>query len=374
MRVLNIAPFARDESFGGSQRATVVAERLEERGASVAWAALPPRIPGRTRRLLETLAREPAAVRHARRADDPPGGSFDVALAAHSYMAPKLSHVPLEAVRVVDFHNLEWRHLQDVERFAGPARRVHLRAQVARLRRFERDLVRACQLTIFATPAEAEWADSVGRGGKHLVVPNLLPRAEVAAAAETWERRRTGSRDDLLLYVGKLTFPPNVLSLERFLRETWPTVLAANPQTVLRAVGACSDDVRRRLAAHPGVEATGFLADLRPSLAEAAVAILPFDGSAGSSLRVLLFALAGLPAVGSPGAFRGVAPDLGTVASTPTEWADAIAHIRSHGSSGSAARDAARALHRDPEPWDALMAELRRLVAGPERRSDPLPA
>jgi hypothetical protein len=366
MRVLNVAPFARGAAFGGSQRATVVVERLEERNACVTWAALPPRVPGRARRLAETVLREPAAVRHARRAADPPDGDFDVALAAHSYMAPKLSHTSGTPIRVVDFHNLEWRHLKDVGQFAGPTRRAHLGAQAALMRRYEYDLVRSCPITLFATRSELEWAEAVGGDGVRLHVPNLLPRAEVAAAAQVWEQRREASRDAQLVYVGKLTFPPNVLSLERFLHGTWPTIRSANPSVKLRVAGSCTPAVRDQLSRHPGVEVAGFIDDLRPTLTEATAAVFPFDGRAGSSLRVLLYALAGVPAIGTAAAFRGLPSELGTVVSSASEWAEAVQAVRAGTAPDPRARAAVLALHDDPGPWDALMTALRRRVGTAE--------
>jgi hypothetical protein len=362
MRVLQVAPFERGAAFGGSQRATSVAERLEERGVEVAWATLPPRVPGRAGRMLALASREPAAVQYARRGDAPPAGPFDIALAAHSYMAPQLARVTGATARVVDFHNLEWRHLDDVAALERPLRRAHLRVQARRMRRFEAGLVRTHALSLFASRSELRWARDAGGSGERLLVPNLLPSAERAVADEAWAERALRRRDDLLLYVGKLTFPPNVLSLERFLRETWPPLRAAQPGVRLRVAGDCSEATRARLASFDGVEVLGFVEDLRPSLAEAGAAVFPFDGSAGSSLRVLLFALAGLPAIGTAGAFRDFGEELGQVVSSRDDWIDAVRLCLSGESAGDRARAAALALHEDPAPWDALYETMRRVI------------
>jgi hypothetical protein len=362
MRVLQVAPFPRGAAFGGSQRATTVAERLEERGAEVGWAALAPQVPGRARRLMAVALREPAAVQYVRRCGDAPGGSWDVALAAHSYMAPQLERVSA-AARVIDFHNLEWRHLHDVAALERPLRRAHLRVQAARMRRFEAGLLHTHPLALFASSSELAWAGDIGAAGERLLVPNLLPRAERTVADAAWSERSRRRRDDLLLYVGKLTFPPNVLSLERFLRDTWPAILAARPGVRLRIAGDCSAPTRAGLAAFDGVEVLGFVEDLRPSLAEAAAAVFPFDGSAGSSLRVLLFALAGLPAIGPAAAFRDFGDELGHVVSGRDGWIEAVRLCLDGGDLGERARAVSLVMHEDPAPWDALYATMRR-VAG----------
>src|SRR5215210_5535122 len=113
MKVLVVAPFERDKAFGGSQRATAIAERLEARRVGVDWATIRPRVPGGPARAVGSISSQPGLVRYARAGGRPPAGDWDAAIAAHSYMAPQLDRIPAARVRVVDFHNLEWRHLRD---------------------------------------------------------------------------------------------------------------------------------------------------------------------------------------------------------------------------------------------------------------------
>ena len=351
------APFERGGAFGGSQRATTLAERLEERGATVEWATLPPEVPGRARRAASLASREPAAVRHAKRGGRAPRGAFDAVVAAHSYMAPHLESAPPGAVRMVDFHNLEWQHLLDVAALVRPPRSVHLRRQARLMCRFERTLVERCPLTLFTTQEELDWAREVHRDGRQLLVPNLLPRADERLAEEAWGTR-SARRGEALVYVGKLTFPPNVLALLRFLEHTWPAVRAAVSGARLTVVGASSARTRAQIERHERVHAAGFVEDLRPVLADADAAVFPFEGRAGSSLRVLLFALAGVRVVGTPAAFRGIAESVGRVATTPAGWASAVSAALADDAPVAEARAVARSVHADPAPWDALVAEL----------------
>jgi hypothetical protein len=364
MRLVLIAPFERGGAFGGSQRATTVAERLEERGASVDWVTIEPRVPGRGERVAGALVREPALVRYARGGGEPPRGDWDAAIAAHSYMTPHLGRLGIPCA--VDFHNLEWRHLLDAAAAAGPVRGAHLRLQARRMRRHEREVLRAHPLSLFASREELDWADGPGL---RLLVPNLLPRAAAEAAEEARRARPAARRDDLLLYVGKLTFPPNAASLLRFLHTAWPAVLARNPRATLRVIGRCDAALRSRIAAHPRVEALGFVDDVGPSLSEAGAAVLPFDGRAGSSLRVLLYGLAGVPVIGPSTAFRGVERSGGIVVDSPVEWAAGVERALSGGGGESRMRAAAAALHADPAPWDALYAALLALAGRSQERS-----
>jgi hypothetical protein len=127
MRVLVVAPFERGEQFGGSQRATAIAERLEERGVVVDWLTARPRRTNVLVKLHAAAALRPGVVDyHARSALRLEPDSWDAAIAVHSYMAPHLEKLPRTVTRVIDFHNLEWRVLRDLARATPHPRREYL--------------------------------------------------------------------------------------------------------------------------------------------------------------------------------------------------------------------------------------------------------
>jgi hypothetical protein len=89
---------------------------------------------------------------------------------------------------------------------------------------------------------------------------------------------------------------------------------------------------------------------------------MPIEGRAGTSLRALYCALAGIWVVGSAAAFRGLPWKMGATVSSPGEWAEAVRDAA--GTSAwrerriAAARTAARSLQRDPAPWDTLYERI----------------
>jgi hypothetical protein len=365
LRLLIVAPFERGREHGGSQRATTIAERLEERGARVDWHRVQARATPAWSKARAALALQPALADLYAGAAPPPRGDWDVALAAHSFVAPQLDRVGGARSRVVDFHNLEWRHLADAAALEAPrpGRRAYLAGQVALLRRFERRVVARHPLSLFTSAAERDWASAVRGHGRLAVVPNLLPRASRDAAAAVAARRDGGGANadpSAFAYVGTLRFPPNLMSLLRFLRDSWPAVRDAVPGARLTVAGDCSDDGRRAIDAFDGVESAGFVDDLGGLLASCRAVLLPFDSAAGTSLRALYYALAGVPVIGSPSAFRGVPFALGASAATPDEWAAAAAAARTE----PGARESARLLHDDPAPWDHLHEALAGTIGG----------
>src|SRR5205823_400331 len=140
------------------QRATAMAERLEERGIAVGWRTIARRDTSRASKALAALARRPTLVGlypPPRRGGT--GGELAAAIAAHSYLAPQLDAIGA-AARLVDFHNLEWRHLADLVRFAPRRRPPYARLQIWLMRRHEREVLRAADLATFASADELEWA------------------------------------------------------------------------------------------------------------------------------------------------------------------------------------------------------------------------
>ncbi|HUA02496.1 MAG TPA: glycosyltransferase [Solirubrobacteraceae bacterium] len=372
-RLLVVAPFERGREQGGSQRATALAERMEERGVTVGWRRVGQQVKSRRRKALDLARLKPGIVGGVSISPPANGSSCQIAVAAHSFLAPQLEALPPHVPRVVDFHNLEWQHMADsaaLERpGAGPrglVRKGYLDAQVRLIRRFERSLIRRSDLSLFVSEPEIDWAHRIPARGDVLLVPSVLPRATEQAALEIAARRRPLPAGPHLVYVGTLAFPPNALSLVDFLERSWPAIRNAFPAAWLAIAGGCDEHLRASLERHPGVRALGYVDDLGDLLARCTAAVMPFEGLAGTSLRALFYALAGVPVVGSPGAFRGLTFRLGIEASTPNEWAEGVG--RAAEAPTEEAHRAALGLQRDAGPWDDLRDRFGALARTGDRR------
>jgi hypothetical protein len=372
MRVLMLAPFERGRGQGGSQRATAVAERLEQRGIEVGWQLVRKRTTTRRAKLLALTRGEPALAGLYQPPASLASGSWDAVLIAHSYLVAAVRTSVGAIPTIVDFHNLEWRGLQDGSELERRGRGLptprdgYLTLQVALLRRFERRIVEAAPLSLLVSADELAWARTFTREGQLAFAPSVLPRSEEEAAEAVLARRASEPRQ--LVYVGTLSFPTNLLSLQRFLARDWPAMRAAEPALTLTIAGRCGEPERVELERHPGVTAAGFVEDLAPLLARCAAVVMPFDGAAGTSLRPLFYALAGLPVIAPPDAFRGIPFRVGTAVRTPEEWASAVTDLAAGRSTDlDAAREAARLHQSDPRPWDHLAKVIAELARSPVR-------
>ena len=136
----------------------------------------------------------------------------------------------------------------------------------------------------------------------------------------------------------------------------------AVPDATLAIAGDCDPDLAERLVRFPAVDLLGAVQDVGPLLRSSAAMLLPVEGRAGTSLRALEYSLAGVWAIGTPEAFRGIPWELGATVRTPGEWAVAVREALEPSDcrreATRAAHEAALALQREEAPWDRLAERI----------------
>jgi polysaccharide biosynthesis protein PslH len=159
-------------------------------------------------------------------------------------------------------------------------------------------------------------------------------RIEVVANgvdAERFQRRPGAVTDDAtLVFVGAMSFGPNVAAMQWFCGEVLPLVRARQPGTRLVIVGRDPSPAVRALATTEGVEVTGEVPDVRPFLERATVFVAPMISGSGIKNKVLEAMSMELPVVATPLAVEGLPAtheeDLIT-APTASTMADALVRL-----------------------------------------------
>jgi glycosyltransferase involved in cell wall biosynthesis len=114
-----------------------------------------------------------------------------------------------------------------------------------------------------------------------VVIPN-------AADVEFFQPRPSDPAADgrTIVFFGLLSTVPNVDGLLWFLREIWPRISAARPEARLKVLGKGAPQSVLAQAG-PSVEVVGFVEDLRPRLASAAVLVVPLRLGGGTRLKIV---------------------------------------------------------------------------------------
>jgi polysaccharide biosynthesis protein PslH len=128
---------------------------------------------------------------------------------------------------------------------------------------------------------------------ERILLKNLLPRSLIevvpngvdieffhgAAAQQEVEGR--------IIFTGAMDYYPNAEAVISFAQQCWPLIRGHAPGVTWHIVGKNPRPDVQKLAESPGITVTGSVADVRPSFAEAGVAIVPLQVGGGTRLKIL---------------------------------------------------------------------------------------
>jgi glycosyltransferase involved in cell wall biosynthesis len=111
----------------------------------------------------------------------------------------------------------------------------------------------------------------------------------------------TPPQGDGVFFFGQFQYAPNVEGVARLVDTVWPIVKARRPSARLRIAGAGSDTpkVTSLLRGTEGVEALGFVPDLKAELARNRLVLAPLWSGGGTRLKVVEALAAARPVVGT---------------------------------------------------------------------------
>lgn len=134
---------------------------------------------------------------------------------------------------------------------------------------------------------------------------------------------------DTLIYSGALTYSANFDAVNYFLYEIWPLIQAKRPGVKLLITGKLDGVPLERLPITPnnGVVLTGYLDDIRPTLARSWVNVVPLRLGGGTRLKILESLAIGTPVVSTCKGAEGLQLEPGRdllIADTPADFAAAV--------------------------------------------------
>lgn len=284
-----------------------------------------------------------------------------------SSMAPYVMRpgAPGGVMDMVDVDSEKWTEY--AARTGWPARLIWAR-EGRTLLRFERRAAGHFDRTLFVSAAEAarfaqlapETADRLDWVENGVDLERFNPHA---AHADPYAALPAPGGPDLV-FTGTMDYWPNVDAVCWFAREVLPALRERHPGARFHVVGANPAPEVSALAALPGVHVTGRVADVRPYVAHAALAVAPLRIARGIQNKVLEAMAMGRPVVASPQAHEGVRAETGRdllVADGVRETVRLCAEVLDghHPGLGAAAR---RAMER-AYAWSATLSRLDAVMA-----------
>ncbi len=92
---------------------------------------------------------------------------------------------------------------------------------------------------------------------------------------------------DTVVLSGKISYYANAAAAKHFYKNVFPIMREKKPHVHLNIVGADPPASIRKLEADPGVTVTGYVEDIRPYIAQAAVAVCPITVGVGIQNKAL---------------------------------------------------------------------------------------
>lgn len=258
---------------------------------------------------------------------------------------------------MVDIDSEKWRAYAPHHRW--PMRALYTR-EADTLLALERQLVQEFDLTLFVSEAEAN--------AFRLIAPESRGRVDWLengvdlgrfSPTEAFARPFPEGPPANIVFTGTMSYWPNIDAVNWFVEAVLPVVRRRYPAVNFWIVGAAPSGAVTRLRRTPGVMVTGRVADVRPFLAHAEIAVAPLRIARGVQNKILEAMAMARPVVATPPAFEGIRATAGKdllVASTAEATARSIIEIleNQHPVLGTCAR---RAVERNYD-WSNALGKL----------------
>jgi glycosyltransferase involved in cell wall biosynthesis len=232
---------------------------------------------------------------------------------------------------VFDDHNAEYVLQQRAfETDARQPRRwigaVYSFIQWRRLREYERRACRTADRVLAVSETDALALRELIPGLVPTIVPNGVDMDFYTAPIPSLKTSRAPGPSDLV-FTAKMDFRPNVDAVLWFAYKVLPLIRRQSPDTRFWVVGKDPHPRLAPLADDPGVVLTGWVEDVRPYIAGAAVYVIPLRIGGGTRLKVLEAMAMGMAIVSTGVGCEGFEVSPGQeliIADEPTDFAAAV--------------------------------------------------
>jgi glycosyltransferase involved in cell wall biosynthesis len=290
------------------------------------------------------------------------GRSFDLVHLDSIHMVGYLEGIAREfqtKPRVVyNWHNIESEAMRRYsETVDSTARRMYAAWTARKLASLEKEILRDGFGHIVCSERERTELLTITPKARVVSVDNGVDTAYYAGAGD-------GGTPRHLVFVGSMSYYPNVEAAVSFTRDIWPALRERLPKDAqLIFVGANPAPEVLALRSVEGVQVTGTVDDTRVYYRDALAAIVPLKTGGGTRLKILEAMAAGVPVISTPLGAEGLAVKSGTdlviaEAGDREAWVRGILGLAESAERRTALIAAGLNLVTSRYDWDSLGSEL----------------
>jgi glycosyltransferase involved in cell wall biosynthesis len=238
----------------------------------------------------------------------------------------------------------------------GPRRQIRKLAE-RRIERFQASVFPLYDAVITVSEQDASELKHLSPGLVVRALPNGVDTTHFSPAADAGERD-----PNLLLFVGTMSWEPNIHAAEFLASEILPRVRADHPAARVAIVGRdASPTTVQRLQGYSGVDVIGEVEDVATWLHQAAVFCSPMLDGTGIKNKVLEALSCAVPTVASTLSCRGLSVQNGEevlVADTAADFAQAVSQLLGNSAEALIIGDRGREYVCREHRWDAVAARV----------------
>lgn len=244
----------------------------------------------------------------------------------------------------------------------GSLERIVTQSELERLRRYEPQVAALHDRVVVPTEATAEALAGLSKDA------NVKLRIDIIPNGVDLDYFHPSAGTPILpgniVFTGRLGSAIDRDAVRYFVHEIFPGIRNAYPLATVTFVGSDPDPELVHLAGSPGsgIEVVGRVADARPYLARAAVAVCPLRIPGGSRHRVLQIMAMGKAVVATAAACEAVDPNPAgqnlCLADTPLSFATQIIHLFNHPEEAERLGQNARLYVEERHDWRVLVRRL----------------
>jgi glycosyltransferase involved in cell wall biosynthesis len=209
------------------------------------------------------------------------GSKFDLAHFDNIGLAPYrflLGETPV----TLGHHNAESHMLRRRATLeVNPLKKIYFWQEALRLARYESKIADWFRLHVTCSELDSERLRVTMPTARLRAIPNGVDTT-------FFSPRRPAQTPNSMIFVGTLSWYPNLDAVIYLLREVWPRLRKRLPTATLDVVGSGAPARLRGLVeASPGVTLHGYVSDIRPLIDSAALYICPIRDGGGTKLKIL---------------------------------------------------------------------------------------
>jgi len=116
---------------------------------------------------------------------------------------------------------------------------------------------------------------------------------------------RQYNNEKIVIFIGLMTYHPNIEAVDYFLDKIWPDILKGCPNAIFRIVGKIAQNERERWLSHTNCTVDGYVKDLAEVYATASIAVSPILSGGGSNIKIPEACAYGCPVVATEYSYSG---------------------------------------------------------------------